>query len=50
MGKKAFETRVLSSLSKVFADEELEDKPFKKASCLPIPSPFRERRRACFVV
>ena len=34
MAKSAFETRLLSSLSKVFADEELEGKPFKKASAL----------------
>ena len=29
-----FETRVLSSLTKVFADEELTAKPFRNASCL----------------
>lgn len=29
-----FETRVLSSLTKVFADEELAATPFRKASCL----------------
>ena len=34
MAGKYLETRLLSSLSKVFADEELEDAAFKKASCL----------------
>ena len=29
-----FETRVLSSLTKVFADEELTAKPIRNASCL----------------
>ncbi|ASS66143.1 MULTISPECIES: DUF4091 domain-containing protein [unclassified Paenibacillus] len=34
MLQQTFETRCLSSLSKVFCDEELHDKPFRKASAL----------------
>lgn len=32
--KRDFEVRTLSSLSKVFADEELKDQPVKRGSCL----------------
>ena len=34
MASEKFETRLLSSLTKVFPDEALRDKPFKRASCL----------------
>lgn len=34
MASEKFETRLLSSLTKVFPDEALQDKPFKRASCL----------------
>ena len=34
MALNRFETRLLSSLTKVFADDALRDKSFKRASCL----------------